>query len=139
MAKQEAPIDQEKKVEELHRDSQHWKSLLRLMQDEILFIDRLLNSYVFEPNTPDLFERLTNYKERIEKIKTHQTVLRKAISKHENDLGGMLECRNRECDLGYYKRHNELKEMVASCTDVFQNLKTEIFNYAGGILKKRKP
>ena len=51
----------------------------------------------------------------------------------------MLECKDERCDLGFYNKHNALKAEVVSCMEDFQNLKAEIFNYAGGILKKRKP
>jgi hypothetical protein len=61
--------NQEKQVEKLHWESFKWKSHFLLMEDELFFIDRLLNSYVFEPNTPNLFERLMEYKTRTKKLK----------------------------------------------------------------------
>ena len=131
--------EQAKKVEELHWDARHWKSTLLFMQDEIAFIDRLLNSYVFEPNTPNLFERLQDYLQRLKTTKKRKAEVILQISTHENDLGGMLECKDERCDLGFYNKHNALKAEVVSCMEDFQNLKAEIFNYAGGILKKRKP
>lgn len=131
--------EQTKKVDELHWDARHWKSTLRFMQDEILFIDRLLNSYVFEPNTPNLFERLQNYRQRLKTAKSKKTEVIQQILKHESNLGGMLECKDEACDLGFYKKHNRLKAEVVTAVEDFQNLKAEIFNYAGGILKKRKP
>lgn len=130
---------QDRKVEELHWDSQRWKSNLQLMEDELVFIDRLLNSYVFEPNTPNLFERLQDYKERLKKAKAGKKRVRESISRHEVNLGGMLECADNTCDKEYYQKHDLLTAEVLLCLDNFQNLKWEIFNYAGGILKKRKP
>jgi len=109
------------------------------MDDELVFIDRLLGSYVFQPNTPNLFERLQDYKNRLKETKTRKQELRGHISKHENTLGGMLECIDSECDLGYYRKHDRLRTQVCQCLEDFQKLKSEIFNYAGGILKKRKP
>lgn len=131
--------EQAKKVEELHWDAKHWKSKLRFMHDEVLFIDRLLNSYVFEPNTPNLFERLQDYQRRLKTAKEKKTEIIQQISRHESNLGGMLECKDEACDLGFYQKHNTLKAEVVSCVGGFQNLKAEIFNYAGGILKKRRP
>ena len=60
---------QEKKIEELHWELQGWKSKIQFMEDEMLFINRLLNSYVFEPRTPNLFERLELFKEAYKKSK----------------------------------------------------------------------
>lgn len=126
------------KVEELYKETRQWKSGLFFIQDEIIFIDRLLNSYVFEPNTPNLFERLQNYRHRLQKIKSNKARIEKLIGKHENNMGGMLECIDKLCDEQYYKKHHKLKAEVANCRETFHELKSDIFNYAGGVLKKRK-
>ena len=131
--------DQEKKIEELHRDLLQWKSHIQLMQDELTFIDHLLNSYIFEPNTPNLFERLQGYKDRIKQVKLSRQQVRKMIMQHEKNLGGMLECSSNECDKMYYQKHEKNKAEFVLCMENFKNLKSEIFNYAGGILKQRKP
>jgi len=137
--KEQINTGQEKKVEELHWEIQQWKSHFQFMEDELTFIARLLDSYAFQPNTPNLFERLQDYKSRIKKIKTTKKEVRDHISKHENTLGGMLECTDSACDLNYYRKHETLKAKVNICFGDFQKLKSGIFNYAGGILKKRKP
>lgn len=132
-------LDQTKKVEDLYWDTKHWKSILQFMGDETVFMERLLSSYVFEPNTPNLFERLQDYQERLLKANTKKQQVRKNILKHENGLAGIMECKDRFCDMAYYQKHDGLKAEVVSCMEDFQILKSEIFNYAGGILKKRKP
>ncbi|WP_281541250.1 hypothetical protein [Maribacter aestuarii] len=139
MEKEHISTGQEKKVEELHWEIQRWKSNFQFMDDELLFIGRLMDSYIFEPNTPNLFERLQNYKTRIKKIDTSKKKVRDEISKHENTLGGMLECTDSACDLTYYRKHDKLQSQVDACFEDFRKLKSEIFNYAGGILKRRKP
>lgn len=139
MEKEGIPKNQEKKVEELHWEIQEWKSQLQFMDDELVFIDRLLDSYVFQPDTPNLFERLQNYKTRLQKVKAHKREVRGHISKHENTLGGMLECTDSACDHVYYHKHDELQTQVGRTIAGFHELKSQIFDYAGGILKKRKP
>lgn len=139
MKKEQPTIGQEKKVEELHWEIQKWKSHFQFLDDELTFIERLLGSYVFQPNTPNLFERLQEYKIQIQKIETTKKEVRDDISTHENTLGGMLECMDSNCDLAYYRKHDKLKKEVDTCFTEFQELKSKIFNYAGGILKKRKP
>ncbi|WP_411030514.1 hypothetical protein [Spongiimicrobium sp. 3-5] len=126
------------KSQELHMELQQWKSHLCLIDDEITFIDRLLNSYVFEPNTPNLFERLQEYQQRLTATKGKKAKVGGLLAKHQNDLGGILECSDNGCNLWYQKKHETLKTKVKKCLDDFQGLKSEIFNYAGGILKKRK-
>ncbi|WP_273568511.1 hypothetical protein [Maribacter halichondriae] len=130
--------EQTKKVEDLHADCRNWKSKFRFLDDEFSFIERLLNSYVFEPNTPNLFERLQDYLSRLKKVKANKVRVLEKISNHENDLGGMLECTDDTCDLRFYQKHDALEAEVVFVMEDFQYLKSEIFNYAGGILKKRK-
>lgn len=108
------------------------------MEDEITFFSRLLNSYIFEPNTPNLFERLQDYQEKLKKTIAKKAEVAQKLSKHENSLGGMLECKDEACDLGFYKAHKALQAEIVSCVQDFQHLKGEIFNYAGGILKKNR-
>lgn len=131
--------DQAKKVEEFYYECQHWKSKLWLMQDETIFFEGLLNSYVFEPDTPNLFERLQGYVERLQKTDSNKQKTMQWIIEHEKTLGGIFECKDYACDLGFYQKHYALKAEVVSCIENFQLLKGEIFNYAGSILKKRKP
>ena len=139
MEKEQPKIGQEKKVEELHWEIQQWKSHFQFLDDELTFIERLLGSYAFQPNTPNLFERLQEYKIKIQKLETTKKKVRDYISAHENTLGGMLECMDSACDLAFYRKHDKLQLKVDDCFTEFQELKSKIFNYAGGILKKRKP
>lgn len=138
MKKKEINPDQKKKLEDLHWQIQQWKSNLQFMEDEILFINRLLSSYAFQPNTPNLFERIEDFKSRIKKISIVKQEINIRITKHENILGGILECADAECDLTYYQKQDKLQTEVDFCLDHFRQLKSEIFNYAGGILKNRK-
>jgi len=126
-------------LQKLHLDTQKWKSSFFLMDDELLFIEQLLHSYVFEPNTANLFERLQDYLERLKQIKNDKTAVQKLIVKHESNLGGSIECKNNKSDDNFHIEHEQLKANVANCLQKFQILKSEIFNYAGGILKKRRP
>lgn len=126
-------------VEKLHFDTQKWKSAFFLMDDELVFIEQLLHSYVFEPNTPNLFERLQDYIERLKLINSDKTNMQKLIIQHENNLGGSIECKNSKSDEDVHLEHEKLKANVANCLQQFQILKSEIFNYAGGILKRRRP
>ena len=131
--------EQAKKVNHLHLELKQWQSNLYFMQDEMIFIDRLLNSYAFQPNTPNLFERIQDYLYRLKKAKQKRAKFVSLIGEHESDLGGILECTDDNCDLPYYQKHDSLRLEIVSCMQTFQELKSEIFNYAGGILKKRKP
>lgn len=131
--------EQSRKVDLLHDELRQWQSNLHFLKDEMVFIDGLLNSYIFQPNTPNLFERIQNYLSRLQRVKRQHADLTERLGNHENNLGGMLECTDTTCDLPYYQHHNSLKIEATNHLEAFQKLKSEIFNYAGGILKKNKP
>ena len=59
----------ERKIEVMHDELQNWKSYLLFIEDEMAFIQGLLDSYVFEPRTPSLFERLDTFKQNFETSK----------------------------------------------------------------------
>jgi len=126
-------------LEKFHLDSRQWKSSFHLMKDELVFVAELLHSYVFEPDTPNLFERLQDYLARLKTVKNYGKELEEQITQHENKLGGALECKNRHCDEDVHVEHQHLKANVVNCLQQFQMLKSEVFNYAGGILRKRRP
>lgn len=123
----------------MHRTSQRWVSSFRFVEDEMKFIERLLHSYVFEPNTPNLFERLQDYLARIEEIKEEKGDLLERIKEHEHALGGLMECKDQPGMVSYSEIHHHLELDFNKFLDRYQLLKSEIFNYAGAILKKKKP
>ena len=139
MKKEEIKTDQKQKLDDLHGQIQQWKSNLQFMDDEIIFINHLLDSYAFQPNTPNLFERIQDYKTRLKNTTLERKEVQRRISKHDSILGGILECTDAQCDLNYYRKQDKLQTEVDSCLDNFKQLKSEIFNYASGILKSRKP
>ncbi|WP_076454694.1 hypothetical protein [Zobellia uliginosa] len=128
-----------KKEGELFREIQQWKSSLRFLEDEMAFIEHLLDSYVFEPDTPSLFDRLQSHKKGLQNIEVAVKKIQGQIYQHENVLGGILECNTAAFDIAFYRRHERLQFEVDFCTTSFGGVKTHIFNYAGTILKKRKP
>ncbi|MEZ4811625.1 MAG: hypothetical protein R2819_14795 [Allomuricauda sp.] len=130
---------EENRIEALHIQLQQWKSHLQFIEDETAFIERLLNSYVFEPRTPNLFERLETFKQRFRESKKERERLKRAIIRHEGILGGIYECTSKICDEGYYQKHCELQERVQQYFEDYLKLKTEVYGYAGSILKRRKP
>lgn len=129
----------EKKIEVLNSQLQRWKSHLQFIEDEMTFIEKLLNSYVFEPRTPNLFERLVTYRQELLKSKKEKERLKKAVLKHINLLGGIIECTPEICDKNFFQKHHGLQDKVLQYFDDYLKLKTEVYSYAGSVLKRRKP
>jgi hypothetical protein len=124
-------------IEALNHETRTWRSQLHFISDEMKFIEHLLDSYVFEPDTPDLFERLQEYERSLAKCKKRCIEVCDRIMKHENKLGGLLELDNGTLDSAYVKKHLQYEAEVVGFMMEFRELKAAIFNYAGGILKKR--
>ena len=128
-------LNRTQKIEQLHWHIQHWKSDLQYMEDETDFVERLLNSEIFEPNRPNLFERLNDYLKKLGIFKSRKTKLQKLISIHENLLGTVMESDDDRVVTNFYLKHDDLEMEVLSCTDDFKKLKMEIFNFVGSTLK----
>ncbi|MCK8520952.1 hypothetical protein M0D21_05210 [Aquimarina sp. D1M17] len=128
----------EKELKNIHFTTLEWKSGLQFIEGEIHFMNQLLNSYVFEPNTPNLFEKLQEFKERLIKVEEEVEKLNNSIRKHESELGGILECNTISEDHSYYQEHELMCVTFEKFYKHFRILKAEIFAYAGGILKHRK-
>lgn len=138
MIQKETKIKGIGKAEAQHRVCQEWISTVLFAQDELSFINKLLHSYVFEPTTPNLYERLQDYIGRLELAKAQLAELNLLIHDHEKQLGGLLEYVQAPEDLEFDREHEQLWLKTKEVLGKFGMLKSEIFNYAGGILKKRK-
>ncbi|MEZ2414619.1 hypothetical protein ACA086_06600 [Muriicola sp. E247] len=121
----------------LHQESREWISQLDFTADEIGFFDHLLHSYVFEPDTPALFETLQGHQKDMVVSKKKCKVLRQALQEHENKMSGLLEISSDTLDAAYKKQHMTLKHQMEGCMAHFQDLKANIFSYGQKVLKKR--
>lgn len=125
-------------LHQMHWDCQQWKSTLQFIDDGIVFIEGLLNTYIFLPNTPSLFEKLQDYNRRLKNLKTIKAKVRSSLSRHENNSGGLMEVYDCKCDGQLYQKHDLLKAQVADCNERFKDLRSEIYSYAASILKNRR-
>ena len=125
-------------IDQYYEDVKVWKSNISLAKDEIRFIDSLTQSYVFEPKTPNLFERLEQFKSEVFKNKNWLNKLQKLLTKHDLELSGMMECDTVACDVSFEQRHLTIQENYREFINAYSHTKAEIFDYCGNILKKRK-
>lgn len=125
---------QEEILREFHHDTLRWKSVIGYKEDEIIFINRLLNSKAFSKNTPNHFEKLQQFKHEI-KTKTREAKnFKKEISEYEAKLKGILECQDTSCDTYYWENHKDLKERFEEFDSDFNANKIKVFNYTGSML-----
>lgn len=122
----------------IHEQSQSWISTLRFCDDEIRFIRSLLSSYVFEPDCEKSYTRLECLKTDLNSCTTDLSSLSMDISCHENRIGGSLESRETGAGSSIKEEHATLTRKFEDTVAKYQALKMEIFNFASGILSKRR-
>ena len=136
--KKAAKYTEEKMMGSLHKQCLEWKSILLFLDKEIIFLEHLLHSYHFEPDTQELFERSQNYLERLDKAKIAKSDLKDQITKHETYLSDLLDSEGPRKASDFYQEHESIGEEVKKTLGDYRNLKSEIFNYAIEIMKKHK-
>lgn len=104
------------------------------MENEIQFINRLLNCNAYKENTPNLFERLQQFKHEIATKTREVTNFKKEITEYEDKLKGILECQDISCETYYLDNHKSLKDRFEEFFIGFNEYKTKVFNYTGSIL-----
>jgi hypothetical protein len=137
MEQENSTSNKARTIADIHWSFKLWNTDLHFMDDEITFIDRLLNSNAFKTNTPNLFERLQNYRSRISSLTAICQKIKIEISAFIKDIDYMDEDDHSSLTMVDFKRFDKLEAEVKDCLVNFQNLKAEIFHYAGGVLKMR--
>jgi hypothetical protein len=131
-------ISQENTSEEIQAeflcDAKRWKLMLGYKENEIEFINNLLNSDAFKVSRPNLFERLQGFKDEV-KIQTKEIVgLKREVIAYKNELKRILECEDVSCDTFYLENHKLLKNRFEEFYTSFNEYKTQVYNYTGGVL-----
>lgn len=130
-------LSREKTMEKNFSEISTWESSLIFLEEEIQFLLKLLITDIYESNIPNLYERLQEYSNKLQDFKKEETELKKELEKHKADLSGQLEEYEEQQDFLNKQSHVLLRKKLKAFSKRFSNLKLEIFNYAGNILKKR--
>lgn len=125
-------------IDQYHQEVKVWTSNIALAVDEIRFIENLMQSHVFKPTTPNLFELLEVFKSQIVKIKRLLDNIQTLLSKHDLELSGMVACDTVACDIYLQEKHLLIKENYTHFLSSYSKTKRDIFKYYTGILKKNK-
>ena len=122
-----------------HLEAKEWKSNLLFIENELHFIKQLIHSYVFEPNTPNLFERLEQYKTQLLDIKERYKKIEQLVISHDNELGGFMESHDTTFhNVSLEKKHQAVATDYHQFMTSYKTFKSDIFEYCGGILKHNK-
>ena len=127
----------QKVIEGWYREAHKWVSEIHFAQDEMIFVKKLLNSDVFKPKMPNLFERIQEYLSLVESFERELEAFELDLLRHENEIGTFLEVIAPN-GAKLESRHLEMEGRLNGIIDRFKMLKSEIFQYAGGILRQKK-
>lgn len=127
----------EKSVEELENDTLKWDKTLQICTEEMLFLKHLLTSEVFQTTKPDTLKKIESYTEELEDLKIEKIEVQLALRNHKNDLNGMLECEDINCDIFYQTQHQELLNRLKDLLSNFQSLELKIFHFSIPFLKRK--
>lgn len=133
----EVSINQRKDGEGFSRDIHKWISEINFVQDEIVFVKKMLNSDVFEPGTANLFERIREYIGLLESFERELATFETGLQRHEVELGTLIEI-NSEDHSDVETEHMETALRLEQITRKFQMLKSGIFEYTAGIFRMKR-
>ncbi|WP_339627887.1 hypothetical protein [uncultured Maribacter sp.] len=125
-------------LDRIHGQCLEWKSSVLFMEEEIIFFEHLLHSYLFEPDTAELYECFQNCIEQLDKIKMVKNNLKVQIDGHEATIGGIMESIDHSGDPSFYIEHDNLKLSVQKTSEDYRKLKSEILYYAITVMRKHK-
>lgn len=115
-----------------------WEDSLMFISEEMKFLGKLLSSGIFEPNIPNLYERLQQYSKKLQDSKNEEILLEKEIEKYKIDFAKELEENVKQKDSLIKRTHIQLRKNINAFSKKISGLKLEIFNYTGNILKKSR-
>lgn len=127
----------EKGIEKLQEDTRGWEKSFQNYTGEILFLKKLPTSDVFENEIPGMYEKLHEFYEWLEDLKLEKIDLHEELHNHKNDLNGMLECEDINCESFYHSRHQDLADRIALLFKKFNELKLEIFSFCTPLLRHK--
>ncbi len=124
----------DKTINELRFNLTFYKSRLELLNEEFKFFKHLLNSNIYNPMTPNLFERFQLFKKQIgEKMKYNSNLLDEIESQY-NEVDLKLECDELSCDDYYVRRNYELQLDVVDFLEQTAKLKSEMMENLKGVI-----
>tara|TARA_R110002020_G_scaffold397625_1_gene607737 strand:- start:105 stop:506 length:402 start_codon:yes stop_codon:yes gene_type:complete len=122
-------------LSDVHFAIRRWKTLINHMENEIVFLDRLLNSDIISKvNTTTITERLKQFKKR---IKTSSDILidfKLEVAGHAKRLEKATEG---ECFIEeeqFLERHSELKGRFEKFCFDFKELRARVLLQTGSVL-----
>ncbi len=111
-----------------------WISEINLLENEILFLKKVLKSHPFESNIPNLFEKLTLFMRDFDMILDEKDDLLVAIEKHNSSLKKAKQNNGGDTLKLLLTHHTALQEQVITFFSRFSKCKENLYEFTLSII-----
>lgn len=119
---------------ELYSLTGHWKSDLEFYKDDLRFLYHLIDKYIIWITKDENLDRVKKTKKNLLNVKMKSKDLLDKVSKHQIQLGYLVEDPKKE-DGGIVKmEHEHLEKEIADFVKIFRENRKEVFDISEYII-----
>lgn len=117
-------------IEELQAEILSWGEKLNICSEEMTFLKHFLESGVFKNLSQEDQVSLESLSLALEDIRSEKIAVQLATRNHRNDINGMMECEDVNCDTFYHSQHQDLFNRLQLMLQKFQEVKLHIYRFS---------
>lgn len=117
-------------IEELQTEILSWGEKLNICSEEMTFLKHFLESGIFKDLSEENQVSLETHSLALEDIRSEKIAVQLATRNHRNDINGMMECEDVNCDAFYHSQHHDLFNRLQLMLQKFQEVKLHIYRFS---------
>lgn len=117
-------------IEELQAEILSWGEKLNICSEEMTFLKHFLESGIFKDLSQEDQVSLESHSLALEDIRSEKIAIQLATRNHRNDINGMMECEDVNCDTFYHSQHHDLLNRLQLMLQKFQEVKLHIYRFS---------
>lgn len=110
----------------MEEDIKIWREEIESIAIEVVFYQRILNSYLIKKNTLDLEKDVLFLDKMVSINRENQDYCENLISL-KNKVVQLKECDDMQCEMHFLNKHAEFKSNIEMYFSEYRNFKKEIF------------
>lgn len=123
-----------KSINEILYQINCWENEFDFIKKENSFIIKLLESDIFNSNTPNLFERIQQFLKDLSSTENTRNTLLIELDDYKNDLMGQDEKHHFETHNYYLIAYQKMAESIFNYFKNYKALKSTIYEYVEGVM-----
>lgn len=124
----------DKTSEELQFNLAFYESRLILLQEEWEFFKHVLGSTIFNPKTPNLFEKIELFKAEIDQHMKLTSKLTTTVEKQYKEVQLKVECDELSCDDYFLRNYHDTELELVNFLNQTAKFKSEMMEYLKGLI-----